>query len=204
MVVHDEVSGLAPAVDIAAGLERMMGDRAMYERVLARFRTDYRDAVGRIRTALAGGDTVLAQRLAHTLKGAAAMIEADGLRQGALALETALRAGGALDAAMLARLEAELKRVMAQLDALPAAPALPQAAPAPALDGAELAQLCRLLDLGDSAAQDLIEEHGAGLRTLLGAARMAQLQAAMACFDFEGALHMLRPALAGRADELSG
>lgn len=204
MVVHDEVSGLAPAVDIAAGLERMMGDRAMYERVLARFRTDYRDAVGRIRTALAGGDTVLAQRLAHTLKGAAAMIEADGLHQGALALETALRAGGALDAAMLARLEAELKRVMAQLDALPAAPALPQAAPAPALDGAELAQLCRLLDLGDSAAQDLIEEHGAGLRTLLGAARMAQLQAAMACFDFEGALHMLRPALAGRADELSG
>ena len=32
----------------------------------------------------------------------------------------------------------------------------------------------------------------------------AQLQAAVACFDFEGALTMLRPALAGHEKQLSG
>ena len=193
-----------PAFDYAAGLERMTGDTEMYGRVLARFRFDYRDAVTRLRAALDSGDPVLAQRLAHTLKGAAAMIEARGLRQGALALELALRAGRAPEDALFERLEVELDRVMTQLDALLAAPAPVESAHAPALDEAQLARLCTLLDLGDSAAQDLIEEHGAGLRTLLGAPRMAQLQAAVACFDFEGALTMLRPALAGHTHQVSG
>jgi len=193
-----------PAFDYAAGLERMTGDTEMYGRVLARFRFDYRDAVVRLRAAFDAGDLVLAQRQAHTLKGAAAMIEARGLRQGALALEQALRAGRAPEDALLERLEAELEQVMAQLDVLLAAPAPAEAAPAPPLDDAQVARLCALLDLGDSAAQDLIAEHGAGLRTLLGAPRMAQLQAAVACFDFEGALTMLRPALAGHDKQLSG
>ena len=193
-----------PAFDYAAGLERMTGDTEMYGRVLARFRFDYRDAMTRLRAALDSGDPVLAQRLAHTLKGAAAMIEARGLRQGALALEQALRAVRAPEDALLVRLEAELEQVMAQLDVLLAAPAPAEAAPAPPLDDAQVARLCALLDLGDSAAQDLIEEHGAGLRTLLGAPRMAQLQAAVACFDFEGALTMLRPALAGHTHQVIG
>ncbi len=210
MVVHDAVSGLSAtsgldaALDYAAGLERMMGDREMFLRVLARFRSDYRDSVARVRTAHDAGDLALAQRLAHTLKGAAAMIEARGLRQGAAQAEQALRAGGTLGAPLFDALEVELARVMAQLDTLLAAPAVRDTAPAQALDEEQLAQLCALLDLGDSAAQDLVEEHGAGLRTLLGAPRMAQLQAAVACFDFEGALSMLRPELAGRTDLFSG
>jgi len=210
MVVYDAVSGLGyasgvdAALDYGAGLERMMGDREMYARVLARFRGDYRDGAARVRAASGAGDLALAQRLAHTLKGAAAMIEARGLRRQAAEVEQALRAGLAPDAQGFESLEAELARVMAQLDTLLAAPVVRAAAPAPALDDAALARLCELLDLGDSAAQDLIEEHGPGLRTLLGAPRMAQLQAAVACFDFEGALGMLRPAQAGRMDQLSG
>ncbi|MEW6763120.1 MAG: Hpt domain-containing protein [Pseudomonadota bacterium] len=197
-------SGPEAALDYAAGLERMMGDHEMFLRVLARFRGDYRDSVARVRAAFDAGDLALAQRLAHTLKGAAAMIEARGLRQQAAQAEQALRAGHTLDAQMFDSLDAELARVMAQLDTLLAAPAARDAAPAPALNEAVLAQLCALLDLGDSAAQDLVEEHAAGLGTLLGAARMAQLQAAVACFDFEGALRMLRPELTGRTDLLSG
>lgn len=206
MVVYDAVSGLPlasgfdAALDYAAGLERMMGDREMFRRVLARFRGDYRDSVARVRAALDAGDLALAQRLAHTLKGAAAMIEARGLREQAALAEQALRAGRTLEAQIFDSLDAELARVMAQLEA----PAARNTAPAPALNEAVLAQLCALLDLGDSAAQDLIEEHGAGLRTLLGEARMAQLQAAVACFDFEEALRMLRPELTGRTNLLSG
>jgi len=195
------MSGSVPAFDYAAGLDRMMGDRAMFARVLARFRNDYRDGAARLRAAFDAGDLALAQRLAHTLKGAAAMIEADGLRREALGIEQALRGSLAPEVSSLGRLEKELGRVMAQLDALLAAPAAEESTIAPAASDAQLARLCALLDLGDSAAQDLIEEHGAGLRTLLGAARMAQLQSAVACFDFEGALHMLRPALAGRSGQ---
>lgn len=210
MVVYDAVSGqpLASgqeaALDYAAGLERMMGDREMYARVLARFRGDYRDIAARVRLAANAGDLALAQRLAHTLKGATAMIEARGLRQQAAEAEQALRAGRTPDAQTFDSLDAELARVMAQLDTLLAAPAARDTAPAPALNDAVLAQLCALLDLGDSAAQDLVEEYAAGLRTLLGAARMAQLQAAVACFDFEGALGMLRSEVPGRRDLLSG
>ncbi|MGI4717049.1 MAG: Hpt domain-containing protein [Janthinobacterium lividum] len=213
MVVHDAVSGLPsfsgadsqaasapqpPTLDYAAGLERMMGDAAMYLRVLARFRLDYRDNAARLRAALDAGDAALAQRVAHTLKGAAAMIEARGLRQLAADVEQGLRAGhGAdADAELLDRLEAELARVMARLDTLlePSTTSTPGAAAAMAPDEQEVARLCELLDLGDSAAQDLVREQEAGLRTLLGAPRMAQLQAALACFDYEQALRVLRPA----------
>jgi len=107
----------APAIDAARALERVLGDRALLERVLARFRDEYRDAAGAIGRAMAGGQQEQARRLAHTLKGAAAMIEASALHRQALALETALRDGSGDSAAELARLDSELERVMRALDA---------------------------------------------------------------------------------------
>lgn len=192
------------ALDAVAGLERMMGDEAMYLRVLARFRSDYADNVARLRAAIAGSDASLAHRLAHTLKGAAAMIEARGLRALAVDIEQRLRAGAPADPQLVDRLEAELARVLAQIERL----MVPPAAIAPtagdttliggALDAAlgaaleaDIAQLCALLDLGDSSAQDFMIEKRAGLRTRLGAARMAELESAMAAFDYERALCVL-------------
>jgi two-component system sensor histidine kinase/response regulator len=113
----------SPAVNHADGVARLMGDAALFARVLARFRQEYRPAGERIRDALAAGDLPLAQRLAHTLKGAAAMIEAVPLRDASQAMEQALRHGdgdgdgdGGLEA-HLARLEGALDRVMRELDA---------------------------------------------------------------------------------------
>ena len=187
-------SGLpAQALDVDAGLERMMGDRPMYLRILARFRSDYAGNVARLRAALEAADLPLAHRIAHTLKGAAAMIEARGLRALAVDVEQQLRDGAALDAQLLDRLETELGQVIAQVDGLLAAPSFsPPASRTPLLD-ADLAQLCTLLDLGDSGAQDIIVEKNAALRARLGAARMAQLEAAVAAFDFERALDVLGP-----------
>lgn len=188
-----------PALDYRAGLERMMGDQAMYQRVLARFHADYRDKAAHLRKALGAGDLPLAQRIAHTLKGAAAMIEARLLRQLAAELEHALRASAGVDPELVERMDAELARVMAQLDVLlqraskPGEESKGNLARSP-VSGADLARLCAMLDLGDSAAQDYIEDHLAGLVAVLGVARMAQLQAAMAGFDCEGALRVLRAA----------
>jgi HPt (histidine-containing phosphotransfer) domain-containing protein len=179
------------ALDFAAGLDRMMGDRAMYLRVLSRFRSDYADTVARLRAALAAGDATLAHRIAHTLKGAAAMIEARGLRALALEVEQMLRGGAPADALLLDRLEAELGRVMVEVGSLLAPGADIPTSSEVALREADLAHLRSLLDLGDSDAQELVAEKRAGLRVRLGAARMAELDSAMAAFDYERALSVL-------------
>jgi HPt (histidine-containing phosphotransfer) domain-containing protein len=170
----------------------MMGDQPMYLRVLARFRSSYANNGALLRAALDAADLQLAQRIAHTLKGAAAMVEARELRLLAARIEQNVLAGAG--EALLERLETELARVMVQVDTLLAA----QPAQAPAVGAAakaigedELARLCGMLDLGDSAAQELIRENNAGLRALLGAVRMAELETAVAAFDFERALDML-------------
>lgn len=193
------------ALDVAAGLERMMGDQSMYLRVLTRFRSDYAGNVTRLRDAIAAADATLAHRIAHTLKGAAAMIEARPLRVLAVETEQLLRAGSPADPGLLDRLEAELARVIAQVDGLVAAPASASIAPSEAvLSEGELARLCTLLDLGDSAAQDFVTEKRAGLCTRLGAARMAELEAAVAAFDYERALRVLAAGQEARAHLPSG
>ncbi len=86
----------APVLDIEAGVERLMGDRAMYLRAVARFRSGYRDSARAIRQRARRRRHQLAHRLAHTLKGAAGMIEAPRLRVAALVLEATLRDGSAI------------------------------------------------------------------------------------------------------------
>ena len=53
----------APLVDVEAGVERLMGNRPVYLRALARFRHDYRSAGAAIGTAIETGNLALAQRL---------------------------------------------------------------------------------------------------------------------------------------------
>lgn len=181
----------SPAVNHADGVARLMGDSALFARVLARFRKEYRHAAARIRDALAAGDIQLAQRLAHTLKGAAGMIEAVPLREEAQALELVLRQGGGDSAWRLARLERALDRVMGELDAsdgiAPAAqPALRDGCP-----GNSTAQLRTLLEDGNGDAVDLVQDAAAGLTRELGEERYRQVAAAIEVFDFEGALALL-------------
>jgi signal transduction histidine kinase/CheY-like chemotaxis protein len=78
-----------PAVDDAEAVERMGGDRAMYERVLQHasvFIIDWPNSQDR---ALAAGDAEQAQRLSHDLKSIAATIGAHALADAARALEQA-------------------------------------------------------------------------------------------------------------------
>ncbi|MDQ2821373.1 MAG: Hpt domain-containing protein [Pseudomonadota bacterium] len=189
----DEMFG-AP-LDLAGGIDRVMGDRSMFARILSRFRLDYGRAAGAIRTALADGDRPLAQRLTHTLKGASGLIEARPLHRHAVALEHVLRAHGDHRSAM-DRLETELNRVLRELDKLlkgdtcvppnmhtGAQPAAPQAD--------TLARLRALLDVGDGAAVEAFAESSAYLRTVLGSAVMQELTRSMAAFDFERTLKLL-------------
>jgi HPt (histidine-containing phosphotransfer) domain-containing protein len=103
-------------VDVVRALQRVLGNRELLGRVLARFRDEYRGAAGAIGAAMLAGRMDEARRLAHTLKGASAMIEANGLHGQALALEQLLREHRPGSTAQLAQLESELARVMRSLD----------------------------------------------------------------------------------------
>jgi len=180
-------------LDLASGIERVMGDRGMFARILSRFRLDYGRTAAAIRTALADGDRPLAQRLTHTLKGASGLIEARPLHLQAVALEQVLRAHsdhrGAMD-----RLETELNRVLRELDKLLKDSAPRQAAAAPPATPARadlLERLRALLDVGDGAAVEVFDEARAALTEVLGGAVMQELSLAMEAFDFERALRLL-------------
>jgi HPt (histidine-containing phosphotransfer) domain-containing protein len=194
------------ALDLAGGIARVMGDRGLFARVLERFRSDYRRAADAIRAALAAGDTLLAQRLTHTLKGASGMIEAGPLHRQAMMLEQAMRGTGGDCQRQLDRLEAELDRVLRELDGVLAngtvavadgglAPSV--SSQAPAADEA-LRRLHDMLDIGDGAALDLLDEARAPLTVALGEARFSEVAKATNDFDFELALKLLGPAPARR------
>jgi HPt (histidine-containing phosphotransfer) domain-containing protein len=191
----------AGALDLAGGIARVMGDRRLFARVLDRFRGDYRRAADAIRAALAAGDTLLAQRLTHTLKGASGMIEAGPLHRQALVLEQALRGTGDDWQRQLDRLEAELDRVLLELDGVlakgtleAAGGGLPSSArrDLPAPDDA-LRRLRDMLDIGDGAALDLLEAAPAPLSAALGEARFGEVARAVNDFDFELAMKLLGP-----------
>lgn len=184
-------------VDVADGVDRVMGDRALYLRMLARFRAEYRDAAGPISAALAAGDRILAHRRVHTLKGSSGMIGAHRLHQLACALEVAIRTNGGDEAACIAELGPEFAQVHRVIDNLLdaglMAPARHAPMPKPLLqDTALLARLVELLLAGDGAAVDLLEESGASLTVILGETRLAQLAAAVNEFDYDSALRALR------------
>ena len=186
----------SPVLDIEAGVERLMGNRAIYLRALARFRNDYRHAASAIRGALDAGDGARARRLAHTLKGAAGMIEAPALHAAALALEHALREGTSRADAPLIRVDAALAAVLRELDAMVL---LGEAPPRmPAATGDNLARLRAMLDIGDGAAVELVAAAHSELSAHLGERGIEELSAAVADFDFERALAILdRPKKAG-------
>lgn len=195
-------ASLAPAVNHAGGIARLMGDAALFARVLARFRNEYRQAASSIRVALEHGDTPLALRLVHTLKGAAGMIEAVPLRRAAHALEQRLREGGddGQPYRLLERLQDELERVLRELEAsagnLPARPAgVPPAtgtAPLAADQEGVLERLVALLDEGNGDAVDLARDAAPLLAAQLGETAWRMVAEAVEAFDFDGALALLQ------------
>jgi HPt (histidine-containing phosphotransfer) domain-containing protein len=202
----DRDADTADAVlDVAGGIDRLMGDRGMYERMLGRFCRDYAEGAAPLRRALAGADLRLAQRLAHTLKGAAGMIGATAVYGQAALLEAALRTGRPTPPDALATLDDALAAVTQVIGLVPArggsdAGRAAAAARAPQPEQALLvAQLAHLLDRGDCAALDLLERSAGALKAALGESGFDAAARAAEDFDFEAALAALGRAQQGTA-----
>lgn len=187
-------------LDTVEAISRVLGNGALYLRMLRRFRDDHPPGKMAIRAALDSADLGLAHRLAHTLKGTAGMIGAHLLHDSASTLEHTLRTTGAVGAnRALDSVEHALVHVLTAVDRVLAGeplggrPASTHSAPAPA--GAidrMVSELAALLDVGDGAAIDLLAQSGPALKAALGESVFSEVMLAANAFDFEAALAALQ------------
>jgi len=103
--------GGLPGIESEAALAGMMGDEALYRRLLVKFRDREANFAERFGAARAAGDMATTLRLAHDLKSVAGSLGATGVSDAAGALERACA-----DGAGPADIDARLASVVAQLD----------------------------------------------------------------------------------------
>jgi HPt (histidine-containing phosphotransfer) domain-containing protein len=187
-------------LEVETGLQQLMGDHALYRQILRRFRQRYQDSAEQARTELLAGETDGAQRIVHTLKGAAGMIGAQQVYLLAAAVEPLFDGPPAQCIGPLAQLEQTLRSLMAAIDTELAAADQP-AAQAPVLSTDHppatrmlVQHLARLLEEGDGAAIDVLERSASVLAAGLGVAVFQEVTEAAHQFDFEAALAVLQAA----------
>jgi two-component system sensor histidine kinase/response regulator len=208
-------------LQVETGLQQLMGDRALYLQILRRFRQRYHDSANQARIELLAGDAAGARLIFHTLKGAAGMIGAQQVYLLATTLETACTGPSESCLGPLAQLEQALRALMAAIDTeLNVDDHVQQAqrqqqnqqGPAGVADGAAAASaaaaskrpapetrmlvqhLARLLEEGDGAAIDVLEQSATVLAASLGVAVFQEVTEAAHQFDFEAALAVLQAA----------
>ncbi|HEY3789802.1 MAG TPA: response regulator, partial [Urbifossiella sp.] len=108
------------ALDRESAIDRLGGDRELFDEVAALFSVDAPTLLEELRSALGAGDAVRLKRAAHTLKGSAGYVGGEPAAAAAQALE-AIAASGSLDTASEAfeLLERELDRLISALSTVP-------------------------------------------------------------------------------------
>ncbi|MCP4041810.1 MAG: response regulator, partial [Gammaproteobacteria bacterium] len=180
-----------PGIDAAIGLEKVLGDRQLYRKILIEFHQDHRDAAIAIQRLLDRGEWKEAENLAHSLKGAAGNLGAVGLFTAAGGLEAALKIGDGSNIPLQNFLSA-LNEVIKGLEDLDGGR---DNAPMEGKTGAEalepmIRELSELLSRASPRAADLMPSLSLALGGEHGEA-MAQLRDRVEAFRFEEALEIL-------------
>jgi len=192
-------------LDSKAGLSRVGGNQALYQKLLRQFVDQQASAVMQIQDALDKKDVALAERLAHTLKGVAGNIGATHVQSAAGALEKAIRDGApATDTqSAIRQVGAAMAPILAEISgalsthAVPESPKLPETATAvDAAQSRESATTLRTLlsDL-DPAAIDYLETNRAMLRPLFAVAEWPAFEDLVRGYAFADAQSQLEQAL---------
>jgi PAS domain S-box-containing protein len=92
-VSPDDFPQQLPPFDLPAALQRANGKPGLLRKMLLSFREQFKGAPSELRQQIAEGKTEEAGRLAHSLKGVAATLEAKDLTNAAASLENAIREG---------------------------------------------------------------------------------------------------------------
>jgi CheY-like chemotaxis protein len=102
--------------DGAALLDRLDGDEKCYDEVIALFLQDVPRQIRSLQEAVSRGDITMAERQAHTLKGASGSVGAMGLQKVTLEIEKACKEGHLKEAGkMLDRIRAEFEELQQTL-----------------------------------------------------------------------------------------
>ena len=101
-------------IDRTAGLRRVGGNQALYDKILGRFAEDVAQFGGKFSALFGSGDLIAATRLAHSLKSSAGTVGADEIQRAAARLEEFCRADGE-QGEILSGLTAELDRAVGRL-----------------------------------------------------------------------------------------
>jgi two-component system sensor histidine kinase/response regulator len=181
-------------IDTATALKRTGGNLKRYESLLHRFADSQTTVVSDIRAALIAKDTPTAQRLAHSLKGAAANLGVSALAEIAAKFESAIDSNQGIPLA-LETLSHSLDTSLAAIrSALPKEAALDSSAVASndsSIVVQPLSQLKRLLENDDGDAADFILDARHNLRKVLTAAEIDALIRHIGNFAYSEALQSL-------------
>ena len=185
-----------PGLDLAQGMKSVRGRAEFLLRLMDTFAGTHVDDMRHLRAALDAGDAVTARRIAHTLKGSAAMLGLERMRSMAAALESAV-VGDRRDEIgnLVGEIEAEQAALASALEH-PRAPL--QAGLDAEASQAVLDRIETLLASGDTQVAELVRDSAATLRPLLGEAADS-FEQQIASFDFPEALASLRAARQSRS-----
>jgi two-component system, sensor histidine kinase and response regulator len=192
----DAVMSPILGLDTQQGVARVGGKPEFYQKMLIGFYEQFHAAPETLRTALAQGETDIALRLAHTLKGLSGSLGMTAVHPAAAALELALRTQDETVTTRLEELNALLVPLLEQLrmlaSAVPAEPELTSGVDVAVLNQ-QLSRLRQLLSEGDAEAIDLWNEHASAFAGLFNASTMRRIRIALDHFDFDAVLGLLQP-----------
>jgi two-component system sensor histidine kinase/response regulator len=190
-------------LDTKDGLTRVAWNRKLYLKLLRQFIEQHGLAVEQITTALAQGDAVLAERLAHSLKGVAGNIGAKLVQAAAGTLEKLIRdrASTTEVGSAASAVAAALDPLLAQLrNSLPSPePTIPLQTSLPPSDPAQkraaAVQLTKLLAEFDPGAEEFIEANRATLCSLFQGDSWSQFERLVQDYAFVDAQAQLEQAI---------
>jgi two-component system sensor histidine kinase/response regulator len=191
-----------PGIDTQTALKRTGGNRQRYVSLLQRFADSQVGAVGEIRAALKAQDSPTAQRIAHSLKGAAANLGANALATAAGSAGVAINTQSEVEPALVEMERALFVAVAAIQETLPSAEKAESTLSGNGDPSAVLQPLSRLkmlLEADDSEAAEFILEAQGSFAAVLSSTEIETLTRMVSDFDYESALR----AVSGIADRLS-
>jgi len=181
-------------IDTDNGLARVAGNARLYRNILIKFRDSQSDVAEQINLALTNGDNKTAERHAHTLKGVAANIGAEAVRDQAGALEAAIKQGAATDD-LLATVRATMSELVVTLSILDKSDGEVVESNRSDIDISSfkplLQELMALIEQDDADAIDFldtIKNQTTGANSIAGITRLEEL---LGEYDFEQATQAL-------------
>lgn len=192
-IVLPKIEGL----DVTTGLQRVAGNKRLYRDLLGQFAAKQKCVGEKITKALESGDHEQAERLTHSLKGAAGNLGINELFELADKLECAIRKSHTpvegLTEKLTSVLDYQINAIESALLAPSANKGKPQVSqPANLAKVSDLfAQLRELLEANDADASEVYENLADLLRDTVESSQLEALGTAVNRFDFDAALQNL-------------